>query len=142
MPEGHQAYRGGPISTEPRINARIRVQSTAEQLLRKCANKMSRADLVAVVNVKDAAVGAPGVKIDMTINGGDLISETTKSYGNVVFCFDRSALGATVRLVGKRGDMQTQTITHSLTRRVTLFRLQLAPKPPGSGGDSIPRDPD
>ena len=25
MPEGHQAYQGGPISTEPRINERIRV---------------------------------------------------------------------------------------------------------------------
>ena len=25
MPGGHQAYRGGPISTEPRINDRIRV---------------------------------------------------------------------------------------------------------------------
>ncbi len=124
------------------INARIRVQSTAEQLLRKCANRMSRADLVAVVNVKDAAVGAPGVKVDLALNGGDQISETTRDRGNLVFCFDRNALGATVRLSGARGDMQTQTITHVLNRRVTLFRLQLAPKPPGGlPRDTIPRDP-
>ena len=36
-----------------------------------------RADLVAVINVKDASVGAPGVKVDFSVNG-QAFSETTK----------------------------------------------------------------
>jgi hypothetical protein len=109
---------------------RVRVQSTAELLLRRCFNKISRADLVAVVNVKDAAVGAGGVKVDFDINGTK-VSETTHSYGNIVLCLDRGALGATIRMTGTRADMTTQTITHTINRRVTLFRLQLAkPSPP------------
>ncbi len=111
---------------------RLRVQSTAEQLLRRCFNKTSRADLVAVVHVKDAAVGAPGVKVDIDVNGRKL-TETTRQNGNIVLCFDRNALGATIQLVGARDDMRSQTITHVLNRRVTLFRLQLAklaPPPP------------
>jgi hypothetical protein len=126
--------------TSDAVVARVRVQSTAEQLMRKCANKTSRADLIAVINVKDASVGAPGVKVDFSVNG-QAFSETTKSQGNIVLCFDRSALGATVQLVGARGDMRTQTIVHTINRRVTLFRLQLAKAPP-SPGDAVARDPE
>lgn len=111
-----------------------RVQSTAELLLRRCFNKTSRADLVAVINVKDAAVGAPGVKVDFTINGRSLF-ETTRTHGNIVLCFDRSALGAGIEMVGTRGDQSTQRISHTINRRVTLFRLQLAPKPPSDRDD-------
>jgi hypothetical protein len=120
--------------------ARIRVQSTAEQLLGRCANKTSRADLVAVVNVKDAAVAAPGVKVDIDINGRKL-TETTRQRGNIVLCFDRAALGATIQLVGTRDDMRTQTIVHTISRRVTLFRLQLAKvaPPPVSGTATVRR---
>jgi hypothetical protein len=112
--------------------ARIRVQSSAEQLLRRCFNRTTRADLVAVINVKDAALGAPGVRVDIDVNGRKL-SETTRQQGNIVLCFDRAALGATIRLVGTRDDMRTQTIVHTITRRVTLFRLQLAKAAPPPG---------
>jgi hypothetical protein len=121
------------------VVARVRVRSTAEQLMRKCANKTSRADLIAVINVNDASVGAPGVKVDFTVNGQPF-SETTQSQGNIVLCFDRSALGGTIQLSGTRGDMRTQTIIHTINRRVTLFRLQLAKAPP-SPRPSIRRDP-
>ena len=120
------------------INARIRVQSTAEQLLRKCVNKTSRAELVAVVNVKDAAVGAPDVRVELALDDKTVV-EFTRQSGSLVFCFDRNALNGLVRVSGTRGDMQTQTIEHRLTRRVTLFRLQLAPKE--SARDAVPRDP-
>jgi hypothetical protein len=110
-------------------DGRVRVRSTAELLLQRCFNKTSRADLVAVVNVRDAAVGAGGVKVDFDLNGAKL-SETTRSYGNIVLCFDRSALGATITMTGRRGDMTTQTIAHTINRRVTLFRLQLAKRSP------------
>jgi hypothetical protein len=115
------------------IDVTARVRSTASQLMEKCANKASRADLVAVVNVKDASVAAPGVKVDFTVarHGAPLaFSETTKSMGNIVLCFDRDAIGATIQMVGTRGDMRTQTVTHILNRRVTLFRLQLAKAAP------------
>ena len=111
------------------MQARIRVRSTAEQLLRRCFNKTSRADLVAVIHVKDAAVAAPGVKVDIDISGRKL-TETTRDGGNIVLCFDRAALGATIQLVGARDDMRTQTIVHTISRRVTLFRLQLAKTAP------------
>jgi hypothetical protein len=122
------------------IDAGARVQTTAELLLRKCVNRTSRSDLVAVVNVKDAAVAAGGVKVELNINN-TTITETTAGHGTIVFCFDRNALGVPLTVVGERGDMRTQTIAHVLNRRVTLFRLQLAPKPP-LPRDTIPRDPD
>jgi hypothetical protein len=111
------------------FDARVRVQSTAEQLMQKCRKKTSRTDLLAVVNVKDAAVGAPGVKVDVTFNGASF-SETTNASGSFVLCLDRDALGAQVAMVGARGDMRTQTLTHTLSKRVTLFRLQLAKAAP------------
>lgn len=126
------------VSAGDTVNAKIRVQSTAEQLLRKCVNRTSRAELVAVVNVKDAAVGAPDVKVELTLDD-KTVTETTRRSGSLVFCFDRNALNALVKVSGSRGDMRTQTIEHRLTRRVTLFRLQLAPKQ--SARDAIPRDP-
>jgi hypothetical protein len=107
------------------VDARVRVQSTAEQLLQKCANKTSRADLVAVINVKEADSGAPKVKVDIIVSDQHF-SETTGSKGNIVLCFDRDALGAPVQVAGMRDDMRTQTISTYLTQRVTLFRLQLA----------------
>ena len=113
--------------------ARVRVRSTAEQLMRKCRNKTGRTELVVVVNVKDAAVGAPGVKVGIATNGRQ-ITETTPANGSFVLCFDRDALGSPITLVGTRGDLQTQRVEHTLNRRVTLFRLQLAPKA------SLPRD--
>jgi hypothetical protein len=115
------------------VEARVRVESTAEQLMRKCVNKTARAELVAVVNVKDAAVGAPNVSVDIAVNGRHT-KETTSANGSFVLCFDGEAFGSTIELTGTRGDMRTQTITHTLTRRVTLFRLQLAKQPP------LPRD--
>lgn len=121
------------------VEANVRVQSTAEQLMLKCAKKPSRTDFVAVINVKDAAVGAPGVKVDVTF-ADKVISETTGSKGSLVLCFDRNSLNAPISVVGSRGDMQTQRIDHVINRRVMLFRLQLAPKPP-SARDTVPRDP-
>jgi hypothetical protein len=91
------------------------------------------------VNVKDASVGAPGVKVDMIVNGRP-VSETTSATGSFVLCFDRESLGASISMKGTRGDMETQRVEHILSRRVTLFRLQLAPKPP-SPRDTIPRNP-
>jgi hypothetical protein len=116
------------------IDAKARVQTTAEQLMKRCANRASRTDLVAVVNVKDASEGAPGVKVDFTVakHAAPLsLSQTTGPQGNIVLCFDRDAIGATIQMSGSRGDMRTQTITHILNRRVTLFRLQLAKAAPG-----------
>ena len=121
------------------VTSRVRVQSTTEQLIRKCRNRTTRTDFVGVINVKDASVGAPGVKLDVTVNG-KAFSETTGATGSVALCFDRNALDAPVSVVGTRGDMQTQRIEHVINRRVTLFRLQLAPKPP-SARDTVPRDP-
>ena len=121
------------------LDATVRVQSTAEQLIRKCRNRTSRTDLVAVVNVKDAAVAAPGVKVDITIRDRQF-SETTSASGSFVLCFDREALGAPVSMMGTRGTMQTQRIEHVLNKRVTLFRLQLANKQP-SPRDTVPRHP-
>jgi hypothetical protein len=121
------------------VEARVRAQSTAEQLMLKCAKRPSRTDFVAVVNVKDAAVGAPGVKVDVTY-ADKVISEKTGSKGSLVLCFDRNALNAPISVVGSRGDMQTQRIDHVINRRVMLFRLQLAPKPP-SARDTVSRNP-
>jgi hypothetical protein len=115
------------------IDSRARVQTTAEQLMEKCANKTSHPELVAVVNVKDASVGASDAKVTLSIakHGPPLaLSETTGPKGNIVLCFDRDAIGATIRMSGARADMRTQTITHILNRRVTIFRLQLAKAAP------------
>jgi hypothetical protein len=122
------------------VDARVRVQSTAEQLMMKCRKKTGRTDLLAVVNVKDAAVGAPNVKVDITINGSTF-SDTTNATGSFVLCFDRDVLGATITMFGTRGEMRTQTLSHALNKRITLFRLQLAPKPP-LPRDTVSRDPD
>jgi hypothetical protein len=121
------------------LEARVKVQSTAEQLMRKCRKKTSRTDLLAVVNVKDAAVGAPGVTVNYTLNGVPF-SETTNATGSFVLCFERDVLGASIEMSGTRGDMRTQTLSHTLNKRVTLFRLQLAPKP-ASPRDTISRNP-